>query len=453
MTEDAWPSTWTKIMETREHIPITRDNVAVLLQDLLVYMAQVHVEVDPSVWTLDLVTPDSPPKAYAAHPLTAHPYHPAATTRALVQAVADVGINIGNVKGDGHSFYVWTDDRDRARTDKHPLWNHGTPEWCADFYEHHVMAHSEVLSPILPLVREARRLRRAGGLLHRGESAPYPGATKSSLKRLYDIDEARLADAQQDIVYLALDHVDHADERLALMEAQHMGVPTNLIDFTTDPMVALFFASFVGSDTDGRVVSVRDEHERYTVTPHPTTSVRRMVDQRGVFLETPTGAMSDDWFAATMSVPASSKKALAIYLASLWRVTPNAIFRDLSGLASAFSQGRLHIPTALFHDGVAASDRRDYSRAIKTFTTCVGLARAQNPALPHGGNMATGAHVQKAIALYKSGKRRDATDELAAARLAATDEGDSNVLQGIEDLRSRMRLPRILGDRLGDGGL
>lgn len=51
---------------------------------------------------------------------------------------------------------------------------------------------------------------------------------------------------------------------LALL--QHYGIPTRLLDVTTNPLVALYFAT-LNSDTDGEVLAIKDENENVVNYP------------------------------------------------------------------------------------------------------------------------------------------------------------------------------------------
>lgn len=444
-----WPEGYRSGIPTGEWIPVTRDNVAVLLWDTLRQMMDSHVDLTPAAWSVDSVAShEALPEHHVAYILPSHP-HPAVKP-ALVGALAELGIKVGRVRNDVRYLYVWTADTRDARTAAHPRWNQRVPEWCADFYEQHIMANSDILRPIVPLVRKVRAVRRTPGLIHRGEHAPYQGDIKSTLRRLYDVGEATLADAQETIARSALEYVDHGNPTLALMEAQHMGIPTNLIDFTTDPMVALFFASSKSIPFDGRVVSIKADHPSYTTTPNPGSSVRRMADQCGVFVETPSGALGRDLLLSTIQVPVAAKRPLATYLKWLWGLSRVSVFRDLSGLADEFAEGMIRLPKALFEDGRLALHRDDHARAVDKFTEYIDSSRVQHPTHRLGGKFAKPAYVNRAIALEGLGRTPEALKDLDRALITET-EGSSLVakeeVQTIINLKRQMKRRRRMRGR------
>ena len=95
--------------------------------------------------------------------------------------------------------------------------------------------------------------------IYRGEPKDY-GKVSSNLYRQYKtiIGKGKrfrnIKEAQAEILKDAKEYTDADGEFEMLSELQHYGGKTNLIDFTTDYHIAIFFACDQSPDEDGRLI-------------------------------------------------------------------------------------------------------------------------------------------------------------------------------------------------------
>ena len=140
-----------------------------------------------------------------------------------------------------------------------------------------------------------------------------------------------------------------------LVLAQHFGIPTALLDWTTSPLVALFFACAESRETDGcvwRVSTVAFKHWRYPDTVDPflmererpglvhaaAMNARSLAQDSAMSLHTRGQAIPSDLLRKVYVVRACDKADTMNGL-GLLGFTKERLFSDISVVVDNFRQG------------------------------------------------------------------------------------------------------------------
>ena len=168
----------------------------------------------------------------------------------------------------------------------------------------------------------------------RGEPAHYEHVSSGLYRRLDGADVSfvdRIVEIEQGIVE-ALKFYASLSERsddAVLSELQHYGGKTNLIDFSRDCMVALFFACDLPSTEDGRIICLKQASAEYEIVT-PTENHSRIIAQKSVFVKSPTGIVVPDDVDVVI-VPSDLKSELLGYLEQAHGISHSSIYTDIIG--------------------------------------------------------------------------------------------------------------------------
>ena len=155
---------------------------------------------------------------------------------------------------------------------------------------------------------------------------PSPNEFDSQRFRLKDFQKAKL-DAVRNYT-----HENQKGDFELLTELQHYGSKTNLIDFTTDYHIALYFACDGSHHEDGRVILLKrsqETKEKYNIEK-PQTPQNRVIGQKSIFAEPPHGFIEAEDF-SVVCVPKHLKQWILIHLKKFQDISTQSIYNDLHG--------------------------------------------------------------------------------------------------------------------------
>ena len=220
-----------------------------------------------------------------------------------------------------------------------------------------------------------------GGYIYRGERKlhkehPYYGKVSSNLWREYGIDHedfdieviqkellnaAKKHIGQLPLDYTASEDTDETNDFEILTDIQHYEGKTNLIDFTTDYFIALFFACDGSPNEEGRVILQKTDLIKNWIK-YPQNPRHRVIAQKSVFVRPPRGFIEpqeDD----IVIIPKNQKQSMLQHLRKFHGISTETIYNDLHGfIRNQDIHGDVYTH---FYRGVAYGNRGDEATDIK----------------------------------------------------------------------------------------
>ena len=246
------------------------------------------------------------------------------------------------------------------------------------------------LSSVSQKICEITEKSADGDYIFRGEPKHYPKVS-SNLYREYqydiEVDNFEIEVVQKEILDEAKKHLNKTDEFEILIELLHYGGKTNLIDFTTDLHIALFFACDGSPNEDGRVIlQKRESVAGYLEQPRKPKN--RIIAQKSIFVRPPKGFINPG---EVITIPADLKLPMLEYLRKYHDISTETIYNDFHGFMTnrSIHEGAY----TQFHKGRASQKRGDaaqnwneklawYERAVVHYTEALEL----KPDFPEGYN-------------------------------------------------------------------
>jgi tetratricopeptide (TPR) repeat protein len=186
-----------------------------------------------------------------------------------------------------------------------------------------------------------------------------------------------------------------------LVEMQHYGGATNLIDFSFNSLIALYFACFGNQDVDGKVFCINyiNQHKVLSVPSNkinsedllshlfpsppgqfyaysPNHSNPRIIKQDSIFIFNDVGYIEDNLIDHVFIIKANCKANIMQDLRDFSGITEESIYPDFLGYLQANNH---RIPFKIknaqdyFEQGVLAQKNKNYNHAIEYYKKSIEL--------------------------------------------------------------------------------
>ena len=227
-----------------------------------------------------------------------------------------------------------------------------------------------------------------------------------------------------------------------LTEIQHYGGKTNLIDFTTDYRIALFFACDGDYAEEGRVVLQKNDSKGKIQTPWNPR--HRVIAQKSVFVRPRKGYIDPDE-KDIVKIPSGLKKSMLDYLKKYHGIDKEMIYNDLHGFI--YNQDRHGEYHTRFYRGYAYNNEGEYDKAIEHYNAAIKLNPRSSAVYNNIGIIyRKKGNLDKAIRNLDKAIELNQNDAVAYSNrgLAYTQKGDLDA--AIEDCTKAIELdPKYVG--------
>ena len=232
-------------------------------------------------------------------------------------------------------------------------------------------------------ISDVTRFCDGGDYIFRGENKDY-GQVSSGLYRKYR--NFPVLDVEKQIIQNARTHLqDGASDIEVLTELQHYGGKTNLIDFTKNLHIALFFACTGKIKENGRLILVdkialskvainyeksEDEIQNNNIFVSPTGKSPRAIFQSSVFVHPHKGYLENDDYQSVI-VDFELKSALLAHLQKHHDISAETVYNDIHGFIQ--NQSIATAANEEFYLGLSCSTSGDHPGAVRHYNKAIKL--------------------------------------------------------------------------------
>ena len=236
------------------------------------------------------------------------------------------------------------------------------------------LPQSGQLSRVLEKIQKIAEKSADGDYIYRGEPEHYKKVSSSLYREHPEIETEHfdIEIIQNEIIEAAKRYTGETDDFEILTELQHYGGATNLIDFTSDFHIALFFACD-GSDfldKDGRIILLQKNEQIKKQIRSPQNPRNRVITQKSIFVRPLHGFIKPD-SDHVINIPKDLKKPMLNHLSKYHGISTETIYNDLHGFIK--NQNMHHKAYRKFTKGLISQESKDYENAISHYTEAIKL--------------------------------------------------------------------------------
>ena len=237
------------------------------------------------------------------------------------------------------------------------------------------------LSRVLEKIQEIAEKSADGDYIYRGEPEHYEKVS-SSLYRKYPESETEYFDieiVQEEMIEAAKEYTSETNDFEILTELQHYGGTTNLIDFTTDYLIALFFACQGSNQGDvdgknGRVILLKRTNQVNNWVTCPQNPRNRVIAQKSIFVQPPNGFVEPDH---VINISKDLKWSMLDYLRKCHGISIETIYNDLHGFIKALQflnlNPQMAVVRAYYNIGNVKSAQGDLKAALECYSQVIQM--------------------------------------------------------------------------------
>ena len=189
------------------------------------------------------------------------------------------------------------------------------------------------LNRILEIIHRIAETTADGDFIYRGEPQHYEKVSSSlwrECRKEIGTEEFDIEVIQKRMLEAAKDYTLETNPFEILTELQHYGGHTNLIDFTTDNHIALFFACDGSLDKSGRIILLERTEEIKDHIQPPRNPQNRIIAQKSVFVRPPKGFIQPEQY-KVIDIPHFIKEPMLDHLHTQHGISTKTVYNDLHG--------------------------------------------------------------------------------------------------------------------------